>query len=73
MAANINYSGLCALIAVTAVAAVVVIAVAGIVWQGRALTEHGANALNIAIGGLLTLAGTYIGGRLGSKPSGPSA
>lgn len=66
-----NYAGLCALIAVTAVAAVVVIAVAGIAWHGRSLTEHGANALNIAVGGLLTLAGTYIGGRLGSKPQDP--
>jgi hypothetical protein len=59
-----NYAGLCALIAVAAVASVVVLAVAGLVWHDRALTEHGANALNIAIGGLLTLAGTYIGSRL---------
>lgn len=60
---GVNYAGLCALIAVSAVAAVVVLAVAGIVWHGRTLNEHGANALSIAIGGLLTLAGTYIGGR----------
>lgn len=61
-----NYAGLCALIAVSAVAAVVVLAVGALAYHGRPLTEHGANALNIAIGGLLTLAGAYIGSRSSS-------
>lgn len=67
---KVNYAGLCALLAVAAVSAAVLVAVVGMVWRDRALSEHGADALDIAIGGLLTLAGTYIGGRLGSKPDG---
>ena len=59
-----NYAGICAVIAVAAVSAVLVIAVAGIVWRGLPISEPAIGALNIAVGGLLTLAGTYIGGRL---------
>lgn len=58
-----NYAGICAVVAVASVSLVVVIGVAGVVWHNHQLTEHGANALNIAIGGLLTLAGTIIGNR----------
>lgn len=64
---NINYAGVCAVIAVSAVSMFIVLSVIALAWHGRQLTPHGAEALNVAIGGLLTLTGTYIGNRLGSS------
>jgi hypothetical protein len=59
----VNYAGICALVAVAAISIAVVIAVAGLIWRDRQLGEFGLDAINVAVGGLLTLIGTYIGGR----------
>lgn len=58
-----NYAGICALVAVGAISLALVIAVSGLVWYDRSLGEFGLDAINVAVGGLLTLIGTYIGGR----------
>lgn len=58
-----NHAGLCALIAVAAVSSVVVLSVGGLVYYQQPLNELAADALKLAIGGLLTIAGSCINGR----------